>query len=78
MAPFDDDDDELAAGEEEVVVDPVVGAVLELEPAAALELEPAPPAGAPEVGSDAMAAAWKAAKVLLTVGLMAKTIPCSQ
>jgi len=73
MAPFVVD--ELAAGAEDVV-DPLVPSELALALALALEAEaeaevpPAVPVVAP------MAACWKAAKVLLAVGLMAKTIPC--
>jgi len=64
---FDDADDEPEELE-------VVGVELPLpEP----EVE-AFAGGAPSVGEDALAVAWNAAKVLFAVGLMAKTIPCSQ
>jgi len=73
MAPFVVD--ELAAGAEEDVVDPLVPSEL----AVALALAPEAEAEVPPVVSGVvapMAACWKAAKVLLAVGLMAKTIPC--
>jgi len=41
------------------------------------ELEVVVEAGVPS-DEEALAAAWKSSKVLLSVGLMAKTIPCSQ
>jgi hypothetical protein len=71
-APLDFDDEE----EEGALPDPV--AELEAEP----EPEPEPVVLDEEEGvpsaDDAFAAAWNAAKDLFAVGLMAKTIPCSQ
>lgn len=72
-APLDfDDEDEEAAGEELLVVDPEPEPEPEPEPVV-LEVE----AGVPSE-DDALAAAWKAAKDLFAVGLMANTMPCSQ
>jgi hypothetical protein len=74
MAPLDFDDEE-EEGELPVAV-PELEAELEPEP------EPDPvvldePEGVP-LADDALAAAWNASKVLFAVGLMAKTMPCSQ
>jgi hypothetical protein len=77
MAPFDFDevvaDVDGAAEADDGATDAAEDE--ETEP----ELEPVPvvlveEAGVPS-GADAMAAAWNAAKVLLAVGLMAKTMP---
>lgn len=74
---FDDEEDEEGAL-------PVAVPELEAEPDPEPEPEPEPepveldePAGVPSA-DDALAAAWNASKVLFAVGLMAKTIPCSQ
>jgi hypothetical protein len=70
-APFDFDDEED------------VGALLVDDPEPEPEPEPVPvvvlevEAGVPSA-DDALAADWNAAKDLFAVGLMAKTIPCSQ
>ena len=43
-------------------------------------MEPEPEPAVEEVGllAEALAAAWKASKVLFSVGLTAKTMPCPQ
>jgi hypothetical protein len=65
-----DFDVDVEEGEELLAVDP--DPVPEPEPVV-LEVE----AGVPSA-DDALAAAWNAAKDLFAVGLMAKTMPCSQ
>jgi hypothetical protein len=80
MAPLVDFDEELDDGADDVDV-PATGAA-ELEP----ELDPEPEpvvvvlleAGGVPSAADALAVVWNVAKLLLAVGLMAKTIPCSQ
>jgi len=66
-APLDFDDD-VEEGDELLAVDPDP----DPEPVV-LEVE----AGVPSA-DDALAAAWNASKDLFAVGLMAKTMPCSQ
>jgi hypothetical protein len=66
-APFDFDDEEDVGAL--LVDDPEPEPV----PVVVLEVE----AGVPSA-DDALAADWNAAKDLFAVGLMAKTIPCSQ
>jgi hypothetical protein len=69
-APLDFDDEE----EEGALPDPVAELEAEAEPEpVVLDEEEGVPSA-----DDAFAAAWKAVKDLFAVGLMAKTMPCSQ
>lgn len=73
MAPLDLlDDEEDEEGELPVAVPELEAEDPEPEPVVLDE-----PEGVPSE-DDALAAAWNASKVLFAVGLMAKTMPCSQ